>query len=147
MVVFSQHCIQLQYPSENLKEYRNLMIAGHALPLVGMSFQFACSDIVTSYWPEAHDTLRWGGFSAETWHVLIVVAIVALDFYLTMPEASVRNMHIGTFFSVVSFLYITEGTLAVGSKWCTYCLIFSAVYCSEPLWGPPASKTAVALAT
>jgi len=140
MVVFSQHCVQLQYPSENLKNYRNLMIALHALPLFGMSFQFACTDIITSLWPEAHDTLRWGGFSAETWQVLIVVAVVALDFYLTMPEASVRNMHIGTFFSVVSFLWFTEGTLAVGSKWCTYCLIFTAVYCSEPLWGPPASK-------
>ena len=41
---------------------------------------------------------------------------------------------------------ITEGSLALGSKWCTYCLIFSVAYLSDPLWGPgPEAKKPVDL--
>jgi len=33
-----------------------------------------------------------------------------------------------------SFLYATERTLALGSKWCTYCLFYSAIFLAAPLW-------------
>ena len=133
IVVLVQHIAQLQYPSDNLQKWRKTMIALHALPLVGMCYQFACSDIVMSAIPAPNTpTLRWGGHSAETWQTLIVVLHVAVDFILTMPELSVRIAHLATFFSVVATLWFTEGTLALGSKWCTYCLIFSFVYATDP---------------
>ena len=140
LVTLSQFATMLQYPSERLREHRSKLVAFHALACLGMALQFACTDTVTSRWPTEHTTLRWGGHSAETWQVLCVVALQCADFHLLMPERSVRNAHIGTFLSVVGFLWATEGTLALGSKWCTYCLIFSATYATEPVWGPPAGK-------
>ena len=64
-----------------------------------------------------------------------------------LPKIAVAEYlaeHIATLAAVMSFLYFTEGTLALGSKWCTYCLIYSAVYASEPVWGPPAYKNKLA---
>lgn len=101
-----------------------------------MAYQFACTTVEAARWPYPHDTLAWGGHKAETWQVLVVVAVQCLDFVLVMPEVVVWGAHIFTFLSVVSFLWITEGDLALGSKWCTYCLLFSGVYASEGvLWG------------
>lgn len=141
LVVFSQHCVQLAYPSPNLKKWRTPLTLLHAIPLIfGMAFQFACTHLGTSKFPSPHDTLIWGGHSAETWQVLAVVGIVFADFWFIIPELSVRLAHCGVFLVVVSTLWVTEGTLSLGSKWCTYCLIFSAVYVSEPLWGPPAAQ-------
>ena len=66
--------------------------------------------------------------------MLPVVAITTFFFYLLMPT-KVALAHTATFWSVVSALWVTEGTLALGSKWCTYCLVFSAVYTSDGiLW-------------
>jgi hypothetical protein len=144
VVVLVQHYYQLQYPSPNLVQWRSVMIAAHALPLVGMAYQFACSDIVTAQFPFPHDTIRWGGHSAATWQTLVVAGHVTLDFVLTMPERSVRYAHICTFFSVIATLWYTEGTLALGSKWCTYCLIFSLVYATDPWWGPGPGAPAAA---
>merc|ERR1711934_233512 len=138
LVVISQHLVQLSYPSSYLANYRKHLTAVHLLPVLGMCFGFGCSDIVTAVFPVPHETLRWGGHSCDTWQVLIVVAVICIDFYLIVPETSVLVGHVGVFLLVVYGLWVTEGTLALGSKWCTYCLIFSVLYLSEPIWGPPA---------
>jgi len=138
LVVISQHLVQLSYPSDYLAKHRRQLLAVHLLPALGMCFGFACTDVVTAAFPAPHETLRWGGHTSETWQVLIVVAVVCLDFVLIVPEKSVLVAHVGVFLCVVYTLWATEGTLALGSKWCTYCLIFSAVYTLEPFWGPPA---------
>mmetsp|Transcript_49004 Transcript_49004/g.129993 ORF Transcript_49004/g.129993 Transcript_49004/m.129993 type:complete len:321 (-) Transcript_49004:143-1105(-) len=147
-IVLVQFCNQLSYPgcrdffAERMRAAGVpgtpywVLIAAHALASVGMSFAFGCTDIQKSLFPREHDSLRWGGHSAETWEVLIVVAVVCADFCVTMRELSVRLAHCVVFLGVVLTLWITEGSLAVGSKWCTYCLIFSLVYVSDPLWGP-----------
>ena len=83
LVTFSQFCIQLNYPSPLLKGSRKLLVALHALPCLGMAFEFACSDIVQSAFPVAHATIRWGGHTAEEWQTLLVVAMVLGDFYAT----------------------------------------------------------------
>jgi hypothetical protein len=44
--------------------------------------------------------------------------------------------HIVPLWCVMSTLILTEGTLMFGSKWCTYCLIYSVIYIAEPLWLP-----------
>ena len=54
------------------------------------------------------------------------------------------------FLCVITILWTTEGTLALGSKWCTYCLIYSILFLAAPLWDarrwkddePPASSVA-----
>jgi hypothetical protein len=135
LVTFSQFLVQLHYPSELHKHRRNLLVALHGLPCVGMAFQFACSDVIWSRFPAPHETIRWGGHTAETWQVLLVVGVFLVDFF-AMMERSVATAHSLTLLSVVGTLWVTEGTLALGSKWCTYCLIFSAVYLTDPLWGP-----------
>jgi hypothetical protein len=139
LVTLSQFATMLYYPSDLLKGQRAKLVALHSLACLGMALQFACTDTVTSAYPSKHKTLRWGAFTAETWQVLLVVALQCADFQFLIPELPVRVAHIGTFLFVVGVLWITEGTLALGSKWCTYCLIFSLTYASEPLWGPPAS--------
>jgi hypothetical protein len=136
LVVITQYYFCLTYPSESLKNHRGKLIAVHGLALVGMCFQFACSRVIQAKFPMPHDTLVWGGVQSPAWQVLIVICIQCLDFLLVIPEFSVCVVHIGTFLSVVSFLWLTEGTLSLGSKWCTYCLIFSAIYALDPLWGP-----------
>ena len=83
LVTLSQFCIQLNYPSPLLKGSRKLLVALHALPCLGMAFEFACSDIVQSAFPVAHATIRWGGHTAEEWQTLLVVAMVLGDFYAT----------------------------------------------------------------
>lgn len=59
--------------------------------------------------------------------------LVAYDFTVVMPPkmALVHNIVLA---GVVGTLAVTEGTIQLGSKWCTYCLIYSAVYILEPLW-------------
>lgn len=136
LVVFTQYYACLIYPSESLKNHRGKLIAVHSMAIVGMCFQFACTRLGEAKFPVPHDTLIWGGVQCPTWQVLIVVVIQCIDFLVVIPEFSVRVAHLGSFLSVVSFLWFTEGSLALGSKWCTYCLIFSATYASEPLWGP-----------
>ena len=44
--------------------------------------------------------------------------------------------HLLPLWGVMSTLLITEGTLMLGSKWCTYCLFYSFIYTTEPLWLP-----------
>jgi hypothetical protein len=67
LVVFSQHATQCMYPSKALSgpnERRNLILA-HLIPVIGMSFAFACSTTANANFPSAHQTLLWGGdFSA-----------------------------------------------------------------------------------
>lgn len=136
VVVLTQYYFCLTYPSDSLKNHRGKLIGVHALATLGMGFQFACSRIMQANFPLPHETLIWGGVQAPTWQVLIVVVIQSLDFALVIPQPSVRLVHIGTFLTVVSFLWLTEGTLSLGSKWCTYCLIFSVSYATDPWWGP-----------
>ena len=38
------------------------------------------------------------------------------------------------FLCVITILWTTEGTLALGSKWCTYCLIYSILFLAAPCW-------------
>jgi len=68
---------------------------------------------------------------------MAVVAITTFFFWLLMDNWRVKVAHTVTFWSVVGTLYFTEGTLALGSKWCTYCLIFSFVYLTDHFWNVP----------
>ena len=64
LVVFSQHAMQLSYPSTALKEQRYPLIAFHAVPCLIMSFCFACTALVSSSFPASlgmDTTLFWGG--------------------------------------------------------------------------------------
>ena len=117
-VVFSQFSALFLYPSDGLAGCRPAVLLLHLGACFLMSWNFACTDIVKAMFPVEHDTLRWGGYSASVLEVLPVVFFQALDFHLLIPEMSVKIAHIATFLSVVSFLWLTEGTLAAGSKWC-----------------------------
>lgn len=78
-------------------------------------------------------SLCWGGYIAETSHIIFHVAFVMLVFYTLMPlrVGLVHNLVLG---GVITFLYYHDGTLALGSKWCSYCLIYSVAYLSSPYW-------------
>ena len=54
-------------------------------------------------------------------------------FYSAMPTR-VGLVHNFTLGSVMTFLYLYDGSLALGSKWCSYCLIYSVAYLSSPYW-------------
>lgn len=160
LVVLSQYITQNSYPSQYLNgsgapgwgKLRLCVIAGHAIPAAIMSFCFACTYLVPSQWPVPKDTLHWGGDWGWTWdevaagkklneywatQVFSVLsgAHVAFFMYLEMPSR-VFNVHLLTLACVIGFQAITEGTVGLGSKWCTYCLVYSAVYCADPLWMP-----------
>jgi hypothetical protein len=145
MVVFSQHATQCMYPSKALSgpnERRNLILA-HLIPVVGMSFAFACSHTAQANFPAVHQTLLWGGdFDAWPFAMIQTAAflhsgIVMYVFWILMKEHPIiLAVHLLPLWGVISTLWFTEGTLMFGSKWCTYCLIYSAVYICEPLWLP-----------
>lgn len=143
MVVFSQHATQCMYPSDKLNkpgQRRNLILM-HLVPVIGMSFAFACTYLVPSYFPVAKPTLHWGGdFTAWPFAMIQVAAalhsgLVAYVFTLVMPFR-VALVHIMPLLGVITTLAVTEGTIELGSKWCTYCLVYSFVYIAEPLWLP-----------
>ena len=58
----------------------------------------------------------------------------AVNFVVTVDDARVLAALLLPFLGVITFLWSTEGTLALGSKWCTYCTIYAAVFLSEPFW-------------
>jgi len=154
-VVMSQYAMQCTYPSEWLNSkawHRPALIAAQIVPVVIMSFCFACTYLVPSLFPEPKDTLHWGGDWGwtmegvargeglkEYWLTQIFslgsAVHVSIIFWMIM-HTRVFLVHIATLTCVVSFQAITEGTIGLGSKWCTYCLIYSAVYLADPLWMP-----------
>eukprot|EP01062_Namystynia_karyoxenos_P030847 TRINITY_DN22949_c0_g1_i2.p2 TRINITY_DN22949_c0_g1~~TRINITY_DN22949_c0_g1_i2.p2 ORF type:complete len:181 (+),score=70.09 TRINITY_DN22949_c0_g1_i2:372-914(+) len=145
--------MQCTYPSKafNSKVWqRPLLIAAQIVPALGMSFFFACTHLVHSFWPEPKLTLHWGGDWGWSWESLaknegvweywvtqgfgLLSAVhVSLIFWLIMPRR-VFLMHVAVLSCVVGFQAVTESTIGLGSKWCTYCLVYSLVYCADPLW-------------
>lgn len=154
-VVMSQYFMQCTYPSKWLNTkawHRPLLIALQFVPVFIMSFCFACTHLVPSLFPKPENTLNWGGDwgwsmkglakgegVTEYWMTQIFslgsAVHVSIIFWAIMPTR-VFLMHIATLACVVSFQAVTEGTIGLGSKWCTYCLIYSAVYLADPLWMP-----------
>lgn len=140
LVVFTQHTAQCLFPSRYWMP-RSSLILLHLIPCGFMAAAFACTTRKTALFPEPHTTLSWGG-DFSTWPFLLVQfgalchsGIVAVVFFLLMrDEPRVLAVHVGTLALVVTTLALTEGRLDLGSKWCTYCLIFSAVYVAAPLW-------------
>jgi hypothetical protein len=137
MVVFTQHFVQCYFPSDKLQDYRFPIAVAHLLPILGMMYQFQCSNLVET----SHGmSICWGGHIAETYQILIHTGIVAAVFVAMMPSV-VALAHVATLGAVMTFLFKTENTLALGSKWCSYCLIYSFVYLAAPYWAPrPALK-------
>jgi hypothetical protein len=143
LIVFSQHAMQLSYPSEAFKGQRTKIIAAHAVPCLVMSFCFGCTMLTDSHFPRDDQTLFWGGDFSKFPFLLIQAGavmhsgLVAFGFhYFCGMEGRVLWAHLIPLACVVSFLLITEGRMDFGSKWCSYCLIYSAVYVLEPLWLP-----------
>ena len=132
LVVYSQYYIQCLYPSNKLSKYRTLLQYLHLLPMFGMMYQFHCSTIMQSL---TGDTLCWGNSIAEMYQILIVSGLVGVVFAILMPTR-VAIVHCVVLLFVMTTLYTTEGTLALGSKWCSYCLVYSIVYLADPYWAP-----------
>eukprot|EP00658_Telonema_sp_P-2_P030273 TRINITY_DN22891_c0_g1_i2.p1 TRINITY_DN22891_c0_g1~~TRINITY_DN22891_c0_g1_i2.p1 ORF type:complete len:335 (-),score=66.97 TRINITY_DN22891_c0_g1_i2:449-1453(-) len=196
IVVFSQHAMQLTYPSSINASNRSRMIAWRILPCAVMMFAFGCTWLVPSPYDHLHTqaadkavyadldgsrTLHWGGdfthhrmaeylcldwipgfkyspvcrehlpshlsenisdtsYAVFTWFVVQIFAllhsgIVALDFVRVMPSR-MATVHLVVLAGVVGSLAYADSTIQLGSKWCTYCLVYSFVYCSDPLWYP-----------
>ena len=141
LVVFSQHAMQLTYPSKRFQNQRMQLILAHTVPIVFMSFAFACTTLYPGNFPWPAESLLWGG-DFSTWPFSLIQAaallhsgLVAFDFWLLMrDDIRVLLAHLVPLYSVIATLALTEGTIMLGSKWCTYCLIYCFVYLSEPLW-------------
>ena len=99
--------------------------------------------LVDSNFPHGDKTLFWGGdftkfpFLLIQFGAIVHSGIVAIGFPIFCGmRGRVLWAHLIPLACVVSFLLITEGRMDFGSKWCSYCLIYSAVYVLEPLWMP-----------
>lgn len=138
VVIFSQHFVQCCFPSDKLQTYRFPIALAHLVPIAGMMYQFQCSTLV----PTSHGmSICWGGHIAETYQILIHSGLVAVVFLALMPSI-VAMTHVATLAAVMTFLVATESTLALGSKWCSYCLVYSLVYLLAPYWAPrPVPRT------
>jgi len=142
-VVFAQHAMQLSYPSRRWSGpgERTKLILWHLVPVLGMSFAFACSTLWEGQWPVAGPSLLWGGdFSAWPFSLIQAAALlhsglVAFDFWLLMRDDTPMLLaHLLPLYAVIGTLAYTEGTIMLGSKWCTYCLLYCFVYIADPLW-------------
>jgi len=141
-VVFSQHCMQLSYPSNAYKSQRYEIMGLHLVPCLIMSFCFACSTLTTAKFPSEHATMFWGGDFGD-WPFMVIQmgatfhsGIVAYGFKLIGMRGRVLWAHLLPLAAVVTTLWVTEHRMDFGSKWCTYCLVYSAVYIAEPFWLP-----------
>ena len=133
LVVLSQHFVQCAFPSTTVSAGSRTVIALlHILPIAGMMYQFGCSVLVDTV---QGPSICWGGHIAEMWQILVHAGIVAVVFVALMPPRFAA-VHVLTLAGVMSYLYATESTLALGSKWCSYCLIYSVVYILDPYWAP-----------
>ena len=56
------------------------------------------------------------------------------NFFVVVDDRIVLAVLVVPFLCVITILWTTEGTLALGSKWCTYCLIYSILFLAAPLW-------------
>lgn len=157
-IVFSQYAMQCTYPSAvfSKRGQRQMLIGMHVIPSAIMSFFFACSITTPSLWPVPKDTMQWGGdfgwsmagvargegvgtFWVNQFFAFLASVHVGVLFWLLCPRR-VFVMHALTLALVLVFQTMTEGTITMGSKWCTYCLIYSIVYITDPLWMPKAVK-------
>ena len=109
-----------------------------------------CTDVIRAKFPEPHSTLRWGGTRTPALPILLVAAATIANFFIVVDDRIVLAVLVVPFLCVITILWTTEGTLALGSKWCTYCLIYSILFLAAPLWDtrrwkddePPASPGA-----
>ena len=150
LIVFSQHATQLMYPSaeykKNPKAMHNIILA-HSFPCLVMSYCFACTMLTDANFPYGDKTLFWGGDFSEFPFALIQLGatlhsgLVAFGFYyFCQMKGPVLYAHVIPLGCVVTFLWITEGRMDFGSKWCSYCLIYSLVYVCEPWWYPEGAE-------
>ena len=116
----------------------------HLIPVTIMSFCFSCTTLYPSYFPVYGKTLLWGGnlssfpFYVNQIFALLHSGMVSFVFWILMKDDwKMLLAHIIPLYSVVLFLFITEGNIVLGSKWCWYCLVYSLVYLFEPLWNKP----------
>ena len=136
LIIFSQHAMQCTYPSKYYRKNRTLLTLFHLVPIGIMSFCFACTRITESNFPVSHFTLFWGGdFTMWPYWLIQTGAclhsgLVAFVMYLLLPR-KVSNVHNLVLFFVVLTLLVTEGRMDLGSKWCSYCLIYSFVYLND----------------
>ena len=66
--------------------------------------------------------------------ILLVAAATIANFFVVVDDCIVLAVLVVPFLCVITILWTTEGTLALGSKWCTYCLIYSILFLAAPLW-------------
>ena len=120
-VVFVQYWAQLRYPSPRNLALRKALLALYGAAAIAMAFQSACTDVIRARWPRAHDTLRWGGYDGAAAPILVVAALTAGNFAVCVEREHPRILAalVLPFVGVITFLWSTEGTLALGSKWCT----------------------------
>jgi len=133
-IVFIQYAAQLAYPSKKHPRLRRALLASYFAAAVVMAYTSGCTDVVRARFPVGHDTLRWGGYSAPALPILLISAATVGNFCVVVDDARVLAVLVVPFLFVITFLWSTEGTLALGSKWCTYCLIYSVLFLAAPLW-------------
>lgn len=103
-----------------------------------------------------------GGYDSAEAPILVIAALTAGNFVVCVPKEDVRILLAlvlpsgepaparssfraaragprerpppARFVCVITLLWSTEGTLALGSKWCTYCLIYSFIFLAAPFW-------------
>ena len=133
LIVFSQHAMQLSYPSSAFPGSKRIaLILAHAIPCVVMSYCFACTMLVDSKFPFPAKTLFWGGDFSD-WPFWLIQGgatvhsgIVALGFPLVGMRGRVLAAPV-PLACVVATLWITEGRMDFGSKWCSY-LVYSLIF-------------------
>ena len=155
-VVIIQYAAQLAYPSSRNPRLRRVMLLGYVAAGVVMCYTSGCTDVIRAKFPEPHSTLRWGGTRTPALPILLVAAATIANFFVVIDSVeNIASMASGAwslistqvvddrivlavlvvpFLCVITILWTTEGTLALGSKWCTYCLIYSILFLAAPLW-------------
>mmetsp|Transcript_12206 Transcript_12206/g.36260 ORF Transcript_12206/g.36260 Transcript_12206/m.36260 type:complete len:280 (-) Transcript_12206:7-846(-) len=134
LVVLIQYAAQLSYPSDKNPVLRKVLLLGYAGAAVAMAYTSGCTDVVRANFPVGHDTLRWGGTKTPTLPILAIAVATAFNFVAVVDDRRVLAVLIAPFICVITVLWSTEGTLALGSKWCTYCLIYSLLFLAAPWW-------------
>lgn len=142
-VLFMQVWVITLFPSPGrfpvLRDLVRLAVVGVIL-LVG--FISNCTTVVTTsggLWPVP--TLIYWGFTPPKWLFWIGVAFWSVPALLFIyPTVFATNILLVGGLNLV-ILQVLDGTYALVSKLCFFCLQLSLLWVVEPLWAPPSSST------
>ena len=137
LVLFFQPVVLSLFPSDAHRSlrtpYRLLTGLATLVPII----YCGCTRVWTGTTPVALPTLLWGGVLPPYWLVVLGIALWSVGAALFCRPRGVWMSILGVGGFNLGLLEAIDGTIALISKLCFWCLLLSFLFLADPLWLPP----------